>query len=170
MTEPLSRDERQALIDAPHYVDGWQVTDAKAQRLLDIAEDHARLRRWIAIDDSKAWIDAVGGLGLERDALRAELARIRAHTESSHNEVTCSQDARHANDGDDRVPMLTCMTLEAHTLRAENAKLLERVEKLRGLLKRAPHSQSCRISEGFHVEWCIETRAALAALDEETPK
>ncbi len=43
MTEPLTRDERQALIDAPHYVDGWQVTDAQEQRLLDIAEDHARL-------------------------------------------------------------------------------------------------------------------------------
>lgn len=137
--------------------------------LVAVVRDHARLvadleaHRSLSRNQIEQWQH-------ERDALRAELARIRAHIESSHNEVTCSQDARHANDGDDRVPMLTCMTLEAHTLRAENAKLLERVEKLRGLLKRAPHPQSCRISEGFHVEWCIETRAALAALDEEDGK
>ena len=46
MTErvpPLSRKEYDSINDAPHYVDGWQIMAAQADRLLDIAEDHAQL-------------------------------------------------------------------------------------------------------------------------------
>ena len=43
MTDPLSRDELHALIDAKHRNEGWDITTAQADRLLDIAEDHARL-------------------------------------------------------------------------------------------------------------------------------
>ena len=97
--------------------------------LVAVVRDHARLvadleaHRSLSRNQIEQWQH-------ERDALRAELARIRAHIESSHNEVTCSQDARHANDGDDRVPMLTCMTLEAHTLRAEVASLRESEQRI----------------------------------------
>ncbi len=125
--------------------------------LVAVVRDHARLvadleaHRSLSRNQIEQWQH-------ERDALRAELARIRAHIESSHNEVTCSQDARHTNEGGDRVPMLTCMTLEAHTLRAENAKLRERVEKLERLYREAKH---CAGEIG-----CDDFHAALAACEE----
>ena len=145
--------------------------------LVAVVRDHARLvadleaHRSLSRNQIEQWQH-------ERDALRAELARIRAHIESSHNEVTCSQDARHANDGDDRVPMLTCMTLEAHTLRAENTKLRERVELLRtaacalvgearALVWDEPPDRV--IPTSLRVGSVRQLRAALAACDEEEP-
>lgn len=152
------------------------------QRLMDERQKEGDLLR-AGFDNAlkqrdKAWA--------ESDALRAELARIRAHIESSHNEVTCSQDARHANDGDDRVPMLTCMTWEAHTLRAEVATLRkereyrcadltaarERIEKLEAV-KEAATDASCRMDS---CPMCLNTNeldtldAALAATEEESAK
>ena len=153
--------------------------------LVAVVRDHARLvadleaHRSLSRNQIEQWQH-------ERDALRAELARIRAHIESSHNEVTCSQDARHANDGDDRVPMLTCMTLEAHTLRAENAKLrkgwddecvqaqsyAEDAAKLRERVGKL--AEACRLSLDPCVSyWMVSEpamRAALVALDEEDAK
>lgn len=165
-------------------------------QLADIARDHARLvadleaHRSLSRNQIEQWQH-------ELDTLRAELARIRAHIESSHNEVTCSQDARHANDGDDRVPMLTCMTWEAHTLRAENAKLrkgwddecvqaqgyAEDAAKLRERLELLRTAACALVGEARALVWdeppdrviptslrvgsVRQLRAALAALDEE---
>ena len=143
--------------------------------LVAVVRDHARLvadleaHRSLSRNQIEQWQH-------ERDALRVELARIRAHIESSHNEVTCSQDARHANDGDDRVPMLTCMTLEAHTLRAENAKLRDQLDAANARIGRLRNALSDMVTwtEGVPLhpgDMLIFARqsalAALAALDEE---
>ncbi len=59
-----------------------------------------------------AWI-------LSRFVRREKHERLLAHIESSHNEVVCSSADRHAKDGNDPLPRLTCMTWDAHRLRTE---------------------------------------------------
>lgn len=58
MTDPLSRDELHALIDAKHRNEGWDITTAQADRLLDIAEDHARLHAE-NMDCAQRWRTAI---------------------------------------------------------------------------------------------------------------
>lgn len=44
---------------------------------------------------------------------RVELENLRAHVRSSHEEIVCSQTDNHSNDGNDVIPMLTCLTQAA---------------------------------------------------------
>lgn len=78
---------------------------------------------------------------MERNLQRAreELALLRKHIRSSHAEVACSQIGRHADDGDDPVPMLTCLTDIAH----ENSQL-------RAKLSQAPSVTAPTLSPSYN--------------------
>lgn len=90
--KPLTREERQAFIDAPHYVDGWQLSDAQAQRLFDIAENHARLVAEQPITDNAMGfiLDIAAELGGEceqnTEALKLGVRELRAERDALHAE------------------------------------------------------------------------------------
>ena len=81
---------------------------------------------------------------LTRFVRREKHERVVAHIESSHNEVVCSSTLRHADDGGDPVPLLTCMTWDSHCLRAElRGQRCDGSGKLRGTVAGLPSGLGC---------------------------
>ena len=162
MTDPLSRDELHALIDAKHRNEGWDITTAQADRLLDIAEDHARLVAEVCIRhrctahydvpvqnlNECSGSECGGCIAAQRDTARAENATLLKEREYRFADIAA--------------------------LRAENAKLRERVGKLaralRGIMPYAHQGAAmCDVYTSEQPEF-VAVRAALAACDEEDGK
>ena len=82
MTEPLSKEELARIDDADCYYGGWQISAADADRLFEIAEDHARLhaenvelRERLTAADAAGWCEIYTGMTPAK--LIAENAKLR---------------------------------------------------------------------------------------------
>ena len=165
MTDPLSPEELHALIDAKHRNEGWDITTVQADRLLDIAEDHARLVAEVCIRhrctahydvpvqnlNECSGSECGGCIAAQRDTARAENATLLKEREYRFADI--------------------------EALRAENAKLRERVANLMVAIAPLRIDLPCKCDDDgecqYHAEMLHEVvlaaRAALATCNEEAP-